>query len=184
MYAADQAIYRVLFSMGQLNPESIGWALEKMKKERTGGMAHLAQRLWEDGVLRNGISVAHATDVLWVLCSFETFDALTAVRGLEVEEAINTMVQTAESALCERQRPDPLPQQNPGGHQRVISAGSDSCTEKIRTSSQPRTPRWPTAPRNPTHPTHPTQLTQSMQPMQPTHPVQFTQAKQATLPAN
>ena len=45
MYAADRDIYRVLFSMAQLDPDSVGGAVRKMDQERSGGMAHLARRL-------------------------------------------------------------------------------------------------------------------------------------------
>ena len=103
MFAADQAIYRVLYSMGQLDQAAVGGALEKMKKERSGGMAHVARRLHEDGVLRDGITVEYAADVLWVLSSFDAFDTLFTDRGLSVDEAIALLVKTAEDALC---RPD------------------------------------------------------------------------------
>ena len=49
MYAADRDIYRVLYSMAQLDPDSVGGAVRKMNKERIGGMDHLARRLAEDG---------------------------------------------------------------------------------------------------------------------------------------
>jgi ABC-2 type transport system ATP-binding protein len=42
MYAADRDIYRILFSMAQLDPGSVGGAVDKMERERAGGMTHLA----------------------------------------------------------------------------------------------------------------------------------------------
>ena len=50
-------------------------------------MAHLARRLDEDGVLRDDLTVDEAADVLWVLCSFETFDSLYTGRRLSVQKA-------------------------------------------------------------------------------------------------
>jgi AcrR family transcriptional regulator len=100
MYAQDLAAYRVLFSMNHLDPASVGGAVEKMEKTRESGMAHLAHRLAEDSVLRDDVTVAEACDVLWVLCSFETFDALYTGRGKALDEAIEAIAWTAEHALC------------------------------------------------------------------------------------
>jgi hypothetical protein len=43
--------------------------------------------------------VAQAGDVLWVLCSFEMFDALYAGRGKSLEETIEVIATTAERSL-------------------------------------------------------------------------------------
>ena len=108
MYAADRAIYRVLSSMGQLDPSAVGGTLEKMVKERSGGMAYLARRLAEDGILRDDVSVEYAADVLWMLTSFESFDALHTGRGRSVDDVIAMIIRTAEETLCrpaEKARP-------------------------------------------------------------------------------
>jgi len=99
MYAADRDIYRVLYSMARLDPDSVGGAVDKMERERTGGMAHLALRLGEDGVLRDDLTVAEASDILWVLCSFETFDSLYTGRGLSVRKAAALAITLAERSL-------------------------------------------------------------------------------------
>ena len=101
MLAADRDIYRVLYSMAQLDPDSVGGAVAKMNKERSGGMAHLARRLGEDGLLRPDVTVDEAANVLWMLCSFECFDLLYTDRGLTVDETINTIITTIERALIE-----------------------------------------------------------------------------------
>jgi AcrR family transcriptional regulator len=100
MYAQDLTVYRVLFSMNHLDPASVGGAVERMEKNRAGGMAHLAQRLADDFVLRDDITVEQTSDVLWVLCSFETFDGLYAGRGKSLEEAVDLIASTADHALC------------------------------------------------------------------------------------
>lgn len=100
MYAADRDIYRVLFSMAQLDPESVGGAVRKMERERTGGMAYLAQRLHDDGVLRDDVTVEEAADVLWMLCSFDSFDALHTGRKLSVKRSIELIIKSAERTLC------------------------------------------------------------------------------------
>ena len=100
MYAADRGVYRVLFSLNQLQPDAVGMAVQKMEKERSGGMAHLARRLDEDSALRADVSVERATDALWMLCSFDTFDSFYSERGKSVDETIELIVDTAERAVC------------------------------------------------------------------------------------
>jgi AcrR family transcriptional regulator len=100
MYAEDLVVYRVLFSMNHLDPASLGGAVERMEERRAGGMAYLARRLAEDAVLRDDVTIEQAIDLLWVLCSFETFDALYSDRGKSLEEAIELIAWTAEQSLC------------------------------------------------------------------------------------
>lgn len=100
MYARDRGIYRVLFSLAKIDPDGVGAAARQKEANRLGGMQYLARRLAEDGALRADISVEHAVQVLWVVCSFDTFDALYCERGLSVDEATDRIVAMAERALC------------------------------------------------------------------------------------
>jgi AcrR family transcriptional regulator len=100
MYAADRDIYRVLYAMSYLDPESVGGAVRKMNEERRGGMEHVARRLSEDGLLRDDVTVAEATDVLWMLSSFESFDLLFTGRALPIDTVVDLIVTTAERTLC------------------------------------------------------------------------------------
>jgi AcrR family transcriptional regulator len=104
MYASDRDIYRVLFAMDQLDPESVGGSVSKHEAERRGGMTHLARRLSASGELRDDVSIEHAERVLWVLASFESFDALYTKLGMTLDDVVDTLVTTAERALC---RPAP-----------------------------------------------------------------------------
>jgi AcrR family transcriptional regulator len=100
MYARDRDIYRVLHSMGQLDPDSVGGAVSRMNAERRGGMDFLAAHLAEEGELRDDVSVTEATDLLWMLCSFDAFDLLYAGRGLSVEDTAHWLAITVERTLC------------------------------------------------------------------------------------
>jgi len=100
MFAVDRDVYRVLFSMAQLDPASVGGAVAKMEQERAGGMAHLANRLAEDGVLRPEISKERATDTLWMICSFDAFDQLYTNRNLSLEKTVEILIAVADSAIC------------------------------------------------------------------------------------
>jgi hypothetical protein len=99
MFAADRDLYRVLFSMAQPASDSVGGAVADVEHERAGGLAHLARRLAEDGVLREDVTVDEALDVLWVLASFESFDLLFTGRGLPLDRAVELLVTTAERTL-------------------------------------------------------------------------------------
>jgi hypothetical protein len=98
--AHDRDIYRVLFSVARLDPESVGGAIDTMNKERRGGVEHLARRLAEDGVLSHDLTVKAATDLLWMLCSFDAFDLLYTDRGLSLDDTVDLLVLTAERTLC------------------------------------------------------------------------------------
>ncbi len=100
MYAADRDIYRVLFAMDQLDPDSVGGAVRKHESGRSGGMTHLARRLRASGELRDDVSVKDAERVLWVLTSFASFDSLYTGRELPLDEVIDVLVTTAERAVC------------------------------------------------------------------------------------
>jgi len=100
MYAQDLPIYRVLFAMNRIDPASVGGTMEKMERRRARGMADLASRLAEDSVLREDITREQAAEMLWVLCSFETFDLLHTDRRKSVEETVRLIVWMAEQAIC------------------------------------------------------------------------------------
>ena len=100
MMAADLDVFRVLFSMAQLDPDSVGGAVHRKEENRRGGMNHLARRLSKEGVLRDDVTVKQATDLLWVLCSFESFDLLRTGRRMSVDAAADLLATTAERTLC------------------------------------------------------------------------------------
>ena len=105
MYARDLPIYRVLFAMNRIDPASVGGTIEKMERRRARGMTDLAQKLAEDSVLREDVSVAQAVEILWVLCSFETFDLLHTDRRTSIEETVRIIVWMAEQSLCKPELP-------------------------------------------------------------------------------
>ena len=100
MFARDPDLYRVLYSLGRIDADAVGGALQRVDAERAGGIAHVARRLGEDGQLREDVSVAQATDILWVISSFESFDALASGRGLSTEAAIAVLIAMAERGVC------------------------------------------------------------------------------------
>jgi len=100
IYAALRDVAVALFSMSELDPESVGGAIVRLEERRWGGMQHLARRLDEQGQLRHDVSVDEAADVLWLLASFPSFDALYTGRGLPADEVARVLAATAERTLC------------------------------------------------------------------------------------
>ncbi|MUL43697.1 TetR/AcrR family transcriptional regulator [Streptomonospora sp. PA3] len=99
MYAADFDAVRALSSMARLDATAAGGAVRRMEERRLAGAADLAGRLAEQGCLRPGVSVEHATDVLWLLTSFENVDLLHAGRSRTPEETADTLIAVAEQSL-------------------------------------------------------------------------------------
>jgi AcrR family transcriptional regulator len=99
MYAAHRDALRALFSMAVLDAEAVGGAVQRMEEGRAGGMAFLAKRLADQGILRPEVSAAEAADLLWVLTSFDSFDLLYTGRSLPPDRVANTLVSTAENSL-------------------------------------------------------------------------------------
>ncbi|GAA3793761.1 TetR/AcrR family transcriptional regulator [Streptomyces chiangmaiensis] len=100
MYAAHRDVLRALSSLAALDADSVGEAIRRMEEGRVGGMAHLAQRLAEQDVLDPDVTVGEATDLLWLLTSFDSFDLLYTGRGKTTETVAVTLCAAAERSLC------------------------------------------------------------------------------------
>jgi len=101
MFAAERDVARAMFSTAALDPEAVAGAIQRIEQARAGGMAHLAGRLAEQGLLRTGVTVDEAADVLWTLTSFEAFDLLYTGRGLPPATVADRLIATAERALIQ-----------------------------------------------------------------------------------
>jgi AcrR family transcriptional regulator len=99
MYAAHHDVFRVLNSMAKLDPDGVGQALARSERRRSAGMDNLARRLARQGLLRPGVTQAHAAQVIWILASFDAYDLLTTGRELSPQAAADILIDTAEHAL-------------------------------------------------------------------------------------
>jgi AcrR family transcriptional regulator len=100
MFAAERDVWATLWAMARLDPDGLGPAVALMEQERAGGMAHVAQRLHDQGVLLPELTVEEAADVLWVLTSFEAYDLLATRRGLGHDDAVSRLIGAAERSTC------------------------------------------------------------------------------------
>jgi hypothetical protein len=74
--------------------------VQRSDERRFGGMAHLAQRLADQDVLRPDVRVGEAANLLWLLTSFDAFDLLYTGRGMSVDDVAAALITTAERSLC------------------------------------------------------------------------------------
>ena len=99
MYAAQHEALRVLRAMVTLDPSGAGEAVDRVEAQRAAGMARLAGRLAEAGLLRPGLTAERAADLIWIFAGFDAFDTLVTGRGLPPDEVADLLVQAAEAAL-------------------------------------------------------------------------------------
>jgi len=85
MYAADRDVARAVYSMYALDPDSVRAVFEVVEQGRAEGQRRLAQRLHDQGHLRDDVGVDEAADVLWLLTSYDSFDQLYSGRSLPAE---------------------------------------------------------------------------------------------------
>ena len=102
MYVAHRDELRVLSSMALLDAAAVGGAIQRMERRRSSGMAHLAQGLADQQVLHEDVTVEQATDLLWLLTSFDSFDLLHTGRSLPPDNVAQTLITTAERSLLAR----------------------------------------------------------------------------------
>jgi AcrR family transcriptional regulator len=98
-YAAHHDVLRVLASMAKLDPEGVGQAIAGREEQRSRGVARVARRLHEQGYLRPDLTVARARAVIWLLASFDAYDALATGQGLAPGKITEILIDTVENAL-------------------------------------------------------------------------------------
>lgn len=99
IYTANLDVVRALSSMARLDAATAGGAVRRMEQGRLAGVTDLAGRLAEQELLRPEVSVERATDLLWLLTSFEGVDLLHVGRSRSPEEIADTLVAAAEQSL-------------------------------------------------------------------------------------
>ncbi len=99
MHAGERDIFRALYSMYALDPEAVGGVIAGIDEERGAGMSRIARRLDEQGYLAAGMTRSKAAHLLWVITSFESFDALYTGRALSTARCVELLVEMAERAV-------------------------------------------------------------------------------------
>jgi len=99
MFAAHRDVFRVLFSLAQLDPDTVGNMVGRAEQQRKSGIARLGRRLEEQDRLRPGVDASQAAATIWLLAGFESFDTLYTSRAMRPEAIAKLLVETAQHAL-------------------------------------------------------------------------------------
>jgi AcrR family transcriptional regulator len=81
LYSREHAVSWALLSLSAVDRDASS-AAARLNFGRREGMRRIAQRMHDQGVLRDDVTVDEAADVLWLITSFETFGQLYRDRGL------------------------------------------------------------------------------------------------------
>lgn len=81
LYSQEHAVSQALLSLSAVDRDASS-AAARLNFGRREGMRKLAQRMHDQGVLRDDVAVDEAADVLWIITSFETFEQLYRGRNL------------------------------------------------------------------------------------------------------
>jgi AcrR family transcriptional regulator len=81
LYSQEHAVGQALLSLAAVDRDASS-AAARLNFGRRGGMQKLAERMRDQGVLRDDVTVDEAADILWIITSFETFEQLYRGRGL------------------------------------------------------------------------------------------------------
>jgi AcrR family transcriptional regulator len=98
LYSKEHAVGQALLSLAAVDRDASS-AAARLNFGRREGMRKLAQRMHDQGVLRDDVTVDEAADVLWVITSFETFEQLYRDRGLTPAQVGERLMAIARRTL-------------------------------------------------------------------------------------
>jgi AcrR family transcriptional regulator len=99
MYAKVPDLARALFTLGAIDPDAVA-AVTAIEDGRRPGQATIAQRLFDQGYLRDDVGVDEATDILNVITSFQAFDELFSGSRLPADAVADRLIAMAERSIC------------------------------------------------------------------------------------
>ena len=143
MMAAHRDVFRVLYSMAQLDEHAVGGAVHRLEEARARGMARMAERLGDQGLLRDGVTVADANSLIWMYGSFDAFDVLYTGRGLSVDEIVELFTDDARARALPLRRTRAAQPRRDDAQRREAAArpalGAVGVAELVTSTGYPRT---------------------------------------------
>jgi AcrR family transcriptional regulator len=97
-WAAEELLFRRVIGLAGVDPEA-QQAVESRDAMRRKDLTKLVTRLARQGKLRAGCSRPRATDVLWLLTSFATFDQLHGRGGQSANDVAQTLISLAQATI-------------------------------------------------------------------------------------
>jgi AcrR family transcriptional regulator len=98
-WASEEAVLAPLYGAAAIDPAARD-LVARQRDDRRGEFGHLLGRLGEAGRLRTELSAPEALGVLLVLTSFEAFQELRRLAGLEERDVTATLQASARSLLA------------------------------------------------------------------------------------
>ena len=98
LYSQEHAVGQALLSLAAVDRDASS-AAARLNFGRREGMQKIAQRMRDQGVLRDELTVSEAADVLWVITSLETFDQLYRGRGLTPKQVGERLMTITDGTL-------------------------------------------------------------------------------------
>jgi AcrR family transcriptional regulator len=102
-WSGDVMLFRNVYGLAAIDPEAAK-LFDGYDDRRRELLMWLAKRLDDQGHLREGMTQRRATDVLWLLTSFRSFDQLNSRAELPVDEAAGLLNELAETILAPASR--------------------------------------------------------------------------------
>ena len=98
LWARDRVFYRNVTGLAALDPEAQG-AFDGYDLRRKEPLVFLGKRLGDQGVLRPQLSPKQATDAVWLLTNFRSFEHLTSRMKLSTGKASNAIASMTDGLL-------------------------------------------------------------------------------------
>jgi AcrR family transcriptional regulator len=102
-WSGDHILFRNAYGLAAIDADA-ATLFDSYDDRRRELLMWLAKRLDDQGHLRDGLTQRHATDVLWLLSSFRSFDQLHDRAQLSVDEAASLLNDLAASILNDGSR--------------------------------------------------------------------------------
>ena len=102
LYSQEHAVSSTLLSLAAVDRDASS-AAARLNFGRREGMRKLAQRMHDQGVLRDDVTVDEAADVLWLITSFETFGQLYMSRSLTPKQVGDRLMAITRRTLYRNQ---------------------------------------------------------------------------------
>ena len=98
LYSQEDAVGQALLSLAAVDRDASS-AAARLNFGRRDGMRKIAERMHAQGVLRDDVTVEEASDILWVVTSFETFAQLYRNRNLTPKQVGDRLMTTVRRTL-------------------------------------------------------------------------------------
>ena len=103
---ADRTLFRNVYGLAAIDAEAAA-LFDGYDDRRRELLTWLAKRLEDQGYLRPGVSQRRATDVLWLLSSFRSFDQLHTRAQLSLDDAAALLNDLAATILSDEAKARP-----------------------------------------------------------------------------